>query len=144
MANKFVKFIMKRSEGTPQKRSYPGSAQAKVAEGEVTKRETSTGIFGTKKFMRRKGNRGLREAIKRDRGKVPGHHRPYTKKERLDVVDNVLSKDKYGDVITPWEVTKEIKATRRARNRSRSPSEKIALKKRKTYLEQLRGKDNEL
>jgi len=116
------------------------SGQKRAPEGEITKRKKGPGgIFGSKPYLNRFA---FRQRLKRVSGNVPGRG-VYTTKERLALEDKLFPKDKFGEYITPYEVSRQIKALKHKIYRHGDALEKIELRKQLDFLKSLRGEDQE-
>jgi hypothetical protein len=114
----------------------PGSGHKRMAEGEVTKRnETSEGIFGSKPFINRYR---FREQLKKVSGKIPGGG-VYNQKERLSIEKELFPREKFGQYVTPYEMSRRIKDLKHKLFRSGNATEKIETRRQIKFLEKLRG-----
>ncbi len=117
-----------------------GRGQKRAPEGEITKREAGPGgIFGSKPYLTRFD---FRKRLKKTSGEVPGRG-VYTTKERLEMEDKLFPKEKFGQYITPYELSHRIKDLKHKIYNSRDPLEKIEARKQRDFLKGLKGEEKE-
>ena len=114
--------------------------QKRAPEGEITKRKKGPGgIFGSKPYLSRFA---FRQRLKRVSGNVSGRG-VYTTKERLELEDKLFPKDKFGEYITPYKISRQIKALKHKIYKHGDALEKIELRKQLDFLKNLKGEDQE-
>jgi|AntAceMinimDraft_16_1070373.scaffolds.fasta_scaffold00428_17 hypothetical protein len=115
----------------------PGSGHERVKENKITKRDEGLGgIFGSRPFLTRDR---FRKQLKKTAGKIPGGG-TYTQKERIAIEEKLFPKEKFGQYITPYEISHRIKNLKHQIFVSRDVNKKMETRKQVKFLEKLRRK----
>ena len=134
---KIFKTLLKPSVRTPNRTKGPGK---KVAEGEFVKRpKGGRSVFGNKPFTNRQR---FRRELKKMPSAIPGGGK-YTMKERLALEEELFPKEKYGQYITPYEISRRIRLLKRERSREKTGAGKIKIRRQIRFLEQLKGEEKD-
>lgn len=113
----------------------PGSGHQRAPEGTITKRDGGpSGVFGSKPFLTRAH---FRRQLKRTSGKVPGGG-VYSQRERVAIEKELFSREKFGEYITPYEISRRVRELKHDLFCSRKSAEKMVLRKQIKFLEKLK------